>query len=801
MTGLLCGRISAVSGEESEPIPPIDRNRAPGLGGNHAIALVGLDTTGAVRTWNRPATALTGFEPAEVIGDDLNEILAADVDREWIQRAIEQAAEGEQFVDEIRLERKNAGRFRAAITVAVAREADGDPSGYHCSIRAVSAEGATNRASVRSRQWLQALFDKSPDAIAIHDDSGRIQAVNEQNVEDLGYSREALRSMNVADFDVGHDRTELQELWAGMATGDRVKTSSVHRRKDGTTFPVEVWVTKLGIGDEVQFLALGRDVTERHRAQRRLAAERDVFDAGPVVLVERSAAAGWPIEYVSSNVGDLLGYGPDDLVGAREYADLVHPRDLAAVESAFDSLSGDADDQFDIDPYKLVTANDEVRWVRETATVLHETDGPDRYLGYLVDVTDQKERERTLERQRTSLKRIQQVTESLRPLNRALVRASTPEEIRSVVCEQLAMTDSYEFVWYGEYDPLAERIRPRASAGDDGGYLDSIEVTVGDGDTAQGPAGRAVRSKTVHASRSFVSDPSFDPWREEAIARGFRSGAAIPVVVEGNVHGVVGVYSNRPKAFDEYERGLLEELGERVGHALQAAEQRRLLYADSVEELVFRTADDRSPFVAASERFDCRLELEGIIPAVGSTYVSYLAVDGADPADVVAYFETADGVEESRVISSDGTTGTIEYRVCTSPVTKVLEYDATVSSAVIEDGAETVHSEVAPEVPTQPIVAGMQSAYSDVELVAKRTVDRPFRSPEGVTAAVDDVLTDRQREALSLAYHAGFFESPRRSTGDDLADVLGIAAPTFYLHVRRGTKNVLGQLAEFDVLE
>lgn len=664
-----------MTGEGYEPPRPIARSRAPDLDGDDATAIVGLDTTGAVRTWNRSASALTGHDAADVIGTDLDAILADDVDSGWVRRAIEQAENEGQFVDEVPFEGAETRRFWATVTVAVARDADGDSSGYLCSIEAVGTEEPTNQSTALSRQWLQALFDKSPDAIAVHDESGRIQAVNEQTVEDLGYSREAFRLMNVADFDVDHDLAELTELWAGMAIGDRVKTSTVHRRKDGTTFPVDVWLTKLGVGDEVQFLALGRDVT------------------------------------------------------------------------------------------------------------------------------DQKKRERVLERQRTSLKRVKQVTERLRPLNRELVRASTPEEIRAVVCEQLAMTDSYEFVWYGEYDPLAERIIPRASAGADDGYLDSIEVTVGDGETAQGPAGRAVRTKSVHASRSFDSDPSFEPWREEALARGFRSGAAIPVVVEGNVRGIVGVYSDRPKAFDEYERGVLEELGERVGHALQAAEQRRLLCADSVEELVFRTADDRSPFVAASEQLDCRLELDAIIPAVASTYVSYLTVDGADPADVVAFFETTDGIEEPRVISSDGPTGTIEYRVCTSPVTKVLEYDATVSSAVIEDGVETVHGEVAPEVPTQPIVAGMRSAYSDLELVAKRTVDRPFRSTERVTAAVDDVLTDRQREVLALAYHAGFFESPRRSTGDDLADALGIAASTFYLHVRRGTKNVLGELAEFDVLE
>lgn len=638
-------------------------------------ALVGLDVDGRIRSWNATAAELTGYTAAEVVGEDLGVLLPGDADGSIVHGMFDGGVDREQFVDQWDLKRKDGGRFTATVTIAVGRGSDDGRMGYHCAIAVDGTVNPRNRDGPGSRRWLETLFEESPDAVVVHDDAGRIQAVNEQNVRDLGYSREELRSMNVADFDVDHDLPELRELWARMEPEDRVKAPSEHRRKDGTTFPVEVWVTKLTVGEQSHFLALGRDVTA------------------------------------------------------------------------------------------------------------------------------QRERERALERSRTSLQRVRQITESLRPLNRALARASTREEIQSLVCEQLAATDMYRFVWYGEYDPLDERIDFQASAGAGGGYLDSVEIPVRDDERFLGPSALAIRSGEVRASREIVDDPSFEPWRDEALARGFRSGAAIPVLVEGNVYGVVGVYADRPKAFDEYERGLLGELGERVGHALQAAEHRRLLHADAVDELVFRTADDRSPFVAASDRFGCRLELEGVVPAADDAYVCYLSVEGTDPERVVSFFENAEGVSAPRVVAADTTTGTIEYRVCESPVTKLLEYDATVSSAVIEDGVETVYGQVAPTGSTKQIVAGMRSAYADLELVAKRTVDRPPHTTEDVTAALSESLTQRQREALAMAYHAGFFESPRRSTGDELADALGIAASTFYLHVRRGTLNALEQLDAFDVIE
>jgi predicted DNA binding protein len=52
--------------------------------------------------------------------------------------------------------------------------------------------------------------------------------------------------------------------------------------------------------------------------------------------------------------------------------------------------------------------------------------------------------------------------------------------------------------------------------------------------------------------------------------------------------------------------------------------------------------------------------------------------------------------------------------------------------------------------------------------------------------AVDDRLTDRRQDIFQTAYLSGFFQSPRESTGQDLATLLDISQPTITQHLRAG---------------
>ena len=163
-------------------------------------------------------------------------------------------------------------------------------------------------------------------------------------------------------------------------------------------------------------------------------------------------------------------------------------------------------------------------------------------------------------------------------INQALVRADCREEAESSVCERIVATDRYEFAWIGAVDTDAKRLRPRATAGADDDYLDEIAITAGDGPTGREPTGTAIRERRVAVTENIAADSERERWAEAAIARGFQSIAAVPLAHEGTLYGVLTLYADDPRPFDEDECDLLSELGADVGHALHSFaidEQRR----------------------------------------------------------------------------------------------------------------------------------------------------------------------------------------------------------------------------------
>ncbi len=170
-------------------------------------------------------------------------------------------------------------------------------------------------------------------------------------------------------------------------------------------------------------------------------------------------------------------------------------------------------------------------------------------------------------RRATDLDRIRTLT---REVNRALVRASSRDSLEADVCSIISNAEPYQFAWIGEHDPENNTVEARAGAGVEQGYLDAIRITTDERATGQGPTGRAIRTGKPAFTQDIEDAESYEPWREEALGRGYRSSGAIPLTYQGQPYGVLNVYADRPDAFDEREQGLLVELGEDIAHALHA---------------------------------------------------------------------------------------------------------------------------------------------------------------------------------------------------------------------------------------
>lgn len=536
------------------------------------------------------------------------------------------------------------------------------------------------------------------------------------------------------------------------------------------------------------------DITARRDREESLRAFREAIEqAGHAIYFTDTDGT---IEYVNPRFEEVTGYNTEEVVGQT-------PQILN---------SGAHDREFFSDLWESILAGEtwtgevtnkhksgETYTINQTISpITNETGTVERFVAINDDITEQKRRERTVRRQRNSLQRIRQIIESLRPINRELTRAGTRQEIDRIICEQLAASDGYLFAWVGDYNQATDEITPREWAGVEDGFIEDLDLSLTGDDLEQTPFQQAVTSSEIQALQEVPTDPSGQTLRDRAIEYGFQSAAAIPITYGETVLGMIGLYSARPDAFDRYEQGLLRELGERIGHAINAAENKQLLHTDTVVELEFEIGGADSVFAAITDRLDCRLSLNNITPTTEAGYLCYLDIDGATPEQVVEDVAAVQSVESARVVRGRGRTGIVELRVTTGPLPTLFEHGATIRSFEAANGTGRLIGETAPQSGAQSMIKTLEGTYSEVTFIAKRTRTEENTTLTMTKHAVEAELTDRQQEVLRLAYHAGYFESPRDSTGDELADSLGITSPTFYQHVRKAIRKILTLLLETD---
>ena len=128
-----------------------------------------------------------------------------------------------------------------------------------------------NRNLQESEKRFSTLVNQAADAFFVHDLEGRILDVNQRACESLGYTREELLLMNVSDVDAEfntHDH--VKNFWGKLTPEQAVTVEGRHKRKNGTTFPVEVRLGLLQLEDRQVVLALARDITERKSAEEAL---------------------------------------------------------------------------------------------------------------------------------------------------------------------------------------------------------------------------------------------------------------------------------------------------------------------------------------------------------------------------------------------------------------------------------------------------------------------------------------------------------------------------------------------------
>lgn len=412
---------------------------------------------------------------------------------------------------------------------------------------------------------------------------------------------------------------------------------------------------------------------------------------------------------------------------------------------------------------------------------------------------DLNERQRELEGKTERLAQLDRASRVREDVEKLLLRAESRQEIESGVCSRLAQVAECGFVWIGEPDPGGNQLLAREQAGLDRDYLKTVTVTTID-DPAAEPSGRTARTRRPTVVENVADAMRQGEWRTEALARDLQSVLSIPLVYDGYLYGVCSMYADGSDGFDDALVDTLIELGETIAYSIDTVKRKNALLNNDVTEVELHV-DTASALVELSNACDAPVHLEGLIPGEDGSMIAFVTVEA------VTTTETTDAIEaisDARVLRETENETLLQLR-CSDTVleTFVESHGGWIRSLTVDGSETTVCIDVPESVEVRQALAELSRRGLDVSLVARRT-----RSDDGMARLHMDPrsdvltkLTDRQREVVQSAYHGGFFEWPRETTGEEIAASLDISPPAFHNHVRAVERKLFASLFEQGVGE
>lgn len=336
-------------------------------------------------------------------------------------------------------------------------------------------------------------------------------------------------------------------------------------------------------------LMLGRYEAQRARAASEIDAHATRFrllaEHAPDVISRYRVLPSPGFEYVSPSVETVLGHPPADF-----YADpglmerLVHPDDrhLLMPEPGAPRFA-------EAVLLRLSHSDGHWVWIEQRSTPILDSDGQLVAVeGVARDVSERQAAQ-------ASLARLNRVLRTLTATNTALVRADSEGELLEGICRIVVEEGAYRYAWVGYREgDEAGTVTPVASAGYGPGYQVGSHVTWHPTERGLGPVGTSVREGRTIVLRDIATDPTYAPWRETALALGYVSGAAIPLLDESQAFGTLVIYSDECDTFGEEEIDLLEQLAADLAYGVVTLRARQLRAAGESERARLATAIEQT---------------------------------------------------------------------------------------------------------------------------------------------------------------------------------------------------------------
>ena len=243
-----------------------------------------------------------------------------------------------------------------------------------------------------STSYAQALLGEAGDAIFLIDPvTDKILDANEAASEYLGYSREQFLRMRSSDLIADDSMKDREQRRTRIRKGGIHTFEVSHRRRDGSTVPVEIRVVIVEIDGRPVAQTIVRDVAKRKRVVEALRETefrfRKVFDdsaIGMTVIDEKGRYRA-----VNQAFCDMVGYTHDELIG-KDVWDITHPDDRKFEEGSRSRILADRSQPV-FREKRYLHKDGHVVWGALTASPYRDSTGKIVYqMGQVQDITQRK---------------------------------------------------------------------------------------------------------------------------------------------------------------------------------------------------------------------------------------------------------------------------------------------------------------------------------------------------------------------------------------------------------------------------